>query len=528
MQMVKLETFDRTTLAKVFSCLDVKSLLMICETTPQFNEIVKSSKNLMQKIKLTITLLDVGDTFKVNHKQLSDYDQIISRKYQNLKIINLKENLIDNRKSMKKLFGMILDKFSTTVTSLHIKDCYMSRVDVIGVLKKFPNLVDLTLDNVMFSDDLTPSEMAQENAEPLALTFPNLKNLRLITINFFCFLLLNAHTNLEILELSSPIYTRSDVEELENFLLIQRNLKVLKIENFRFNSTYSSNRLHQVPFQLSVLILNDVVWDINDHCCLFIKSQNNLKKFSLQSFQRWITPKEEKFIWFCDVMKHVFNNSQLTSVIFDEYGAFSYLKNDEFLVGDCNRNVKSLQYLHCQTSSSSEFLSISTRLFPNIENLSFATFKDSNIFQTLGLFHHLKSISIKSPTAALKFIPEEIIRNVTRFKFSSTDDMKASNFLLNVLKRNSILEHLFLNIEPLTIEEITELVLSFASTLKTLSIFNLYLNLTEAEMVAKNFPKLKIISSDITPSADVRKLLNDSEISFKSIDPDKIQKITLD
>lgn len=261
---VQLYNFDKTTLAEIFSYLDVTSLLNICETTPEFNEIVSSSKNLMKRINFNIQLLDDhADALRANHKQLTDYDKTISRNYQNLKVINLKENLIDNRKSMKKLFGSILDKFASSVTSLHIVDCYMGRTDIINALRKFPHLTELELKNVMFSDDFSPSELAQENADEFALSFPKLKSFRLVSTDFFCFLLIKSHKSLEVFEMSSPIYTRSDVEELENFLLNQSLLKVLNLISFRFNSTYSTNRLSEVPFQLSTLILDDVVWDIS-------------------------------------------------------------------------------------------------------------------------------------------------------------------------------------------------------------------------------------------------------------------------
>lgn len=220
-------------------------------------------------------------------------------------------------------------------------------------------------------------------------------------------------------------------------------------------------------------------------------------------------------------MKHVLiQNSQLESLIFNEFGAFSYLKDSDFIVGECNKNVKKLQYIRCRTSEESEFLQISTRLFPNIESISVSINQEDpvDILQRLGSFSNLKSISITSKTENMGFVPREIMENVTNFKFICTDELKASNLLkTNLLSNSTKLKHLFLNIEPLTIEEITELIWTFTATLKSLSIFNLYLNSTEAEMLVQNFPQLRYISSDIKPSAEVRKILNDSNIDFKVI-----------
>lgn len=478
----------------------------------------------MKKIKLKIQLLDVGENnLKANHGHLTDYDKTISRKYQNLKVINLKENLIDNRKSLKKLFGSIIDKIALTVKHLHIVDCYMARADIINALKKFTNLVELQLENVMFSDDFSPSELAQENADDFALSFPQLKSFKLIHTDFFCLLLIKSLSSLEVLEISSPIYTRTDVEELETFLLNQRNLKALKLVAFRFNSTYSTNRLHQVPFQLNSLVLDDAVWDIENHCELFLKSQRNLKHFGLRYFQRWIMPREEKLLWFNNVMRHaLIQNHQLLSVDFNEFASFSSLKDSEFLVGECNKNVKALQYVRCGTSENSEFLTISSRLFPNVENISLKINAGDtvDILNRLASFSNLKSISVTSKTTHLGSIHSEIMENITSFKFVSTDERKASNVLKsNLLGHATKIEHLYLNIEPLTFEEITDLVLTFTSTLKSLSMFNLYINPTEAELLAQNFPQLRYISSDIKASDEVLKILNQSNIAFKKITP---------
>lgn len=504
----KLSNFDKTTLAEIFSNLDVKSLIQICYTSEHFNEVVSSSKSLMKKLKFTIKLLDNTGEVVLN---VND----ITRPYQNLKIENLKEQLIENRKSLRKQFEMLISKIASKITLLHIKDCYISRTEVVALLRKFPTLVELKLDSVMISDDY----MGENDSE--ILPFPQLNNFRLINTDFFCFLLIQLHENLQSLEITSPLYTRTDVEILEAFLLRQRRLKSLKVSTLRLNSTYSTNRLHQVAFQLETLILDDVVWDIPEHCKQFLLSQTSLRKFGLRSFKKWITPREDMSLWFNEVMKHILiRNINLESVTIDEFGAYSHLKDGEFLIGECNKNVKALEYIRCRTSQTSEFLKISTRIFPNLVTISISLHQEDSeaILGVLSNFPQLKHISIKSKTTALCHLSKETMERVISFKFVCIDEVKACEMLKGILGHNSKMEHLYLNIEPLTFEQIIELIIFFASSLTSLTVFNFYLNSTEAEVLQKNFPKISSITSDTIPNAEIREIL--SRITFNSIKTD--------
>lgn len=513
------EDFDKTTLSHIFNYLDISSLLAITEVCSYFNDTVQKSRKLMSKLKLVMRFEDIRDDRHCNKVLLNEFQKFITRDYQSVQFLFLKENSLSN--SMRKQLFSIIDKLKVeSIRSLQINSCYLGRDDVFNLLKKFPNLVELTIEQLMFSNDFSPSELALEG-DSERLSLPNLRSFHLIHADFFCLLLINSCTQLHTLEILSPSYNRTDIEELENFLLKQRHLKKLSMSGFRFNSSYSTNRLAKVLFQLEVLKLKDITWDITEHASLFLKTQKNLKHFKLSKFQRWITPREQNLLLFNDLMKHILiSNTRMESVEFNERYSFSYLKNTDFLVGECNRNVKKLTYARCMSSTNSELLMAFTRLFPNLTSLELTTINTDveNILQAVQSFPGLQEISITSNTAALQFLPKESIKNIKKFEFSALGEPKAFEIIKSILIHNSQIEQISLNIEPLTVEEIIELVISFSATLKSIAFHNFYFNLTELEMLLTNFACLRHLSSDVKPSREVMKALASSQISFTLIE----------
>jgi len=86
--------------------------------------------------------------------------------------------------------------------------------------------------------------------------------------------------------------------------------------------------------------------------------------------------------------------------------------------------------------------------------------------------------------------------------------------LTDIFSRNLSIQNVTLNIEPLTIEEITELVLCLTQSLKSLSISDLHLNSTEAEMFADNFPQLRQLRADLRLNQEVIEILKAKNIKF--------------
>jgi hypothetical protein len=507
---------DSITLEKIFKQLDAKSLLKVSETCQRFEEVFALSKALMRKVKFKISFPEDEDLRKIL-KGLLACKEHITRDYLNLHVVRLRDNILNHSEDMRETFLSIISKLATTILNLEINNCYLMRYDVTIMLGQFVNLVEMRLENIMFSDDFMPSEIAQEDKLGERLTCPNLRVLRLVQCDFYCLLLLKCHDKLRTLEISIPSYNRADVQELEDFLLKQTELKELTLVSFRFNSSYSTKRLENVKFQLQSLHLKDVNWDISSHCLAFLKSQTKLQSFSLRRFRSWILPKEANFMWFCSAMHHILISNPITTICIDTTMTSAYMKDCEFLRDSCNNKVTQLTYIR-DTKDESELFTIFTRLFPRLKSLKFtdgASDNDSAVLQHLHLYKELTKIMIVAKPQLLDSFCKESVENLTSFKFFATNEDKALERLKQLFAGNTKIESITLEIEPLTIEEITELILNFSSTLRKLRIQDLHLNTTEADMFVNNFKKLRHLCSDVATSQDVLKILNNSHVSFR-------------
>lgn len=310
-----------------------------------------------------------------------------------------------------------------------------------------------------------------------------------------------------------------DVEELENFLLKQANLKQLNILNFRFNSTYSTNRLANVPFQLEVLSLDNVNWDISEHCEMFLKSQTSLKKLKLKSFNRMIAGGLNKYRVFCSIMQHFFTrNPQLYSFATDTKStSHQVIRDDDFLSDITNNKITDLTY-NKGRDDESELLKIFTRIFPKVEVLTFsdAASDSTNLLQLIQLFRDLESLELKvSPKSLTDF---QIGNNKLKtFKYCATNEEKSAEKLATFFAHNPSIHKVALNIEPLTVDEITEILLPLSQNLDSLSLADLHLNKEEAEMITLNFPRLRKIRSDFQLNPSIIAILNSARINFEFV-----------
>jgi hypothetical protein len=504
--------FDNLTLEKIFKKLDGKSLLKASEACQRFEEILSTSRALMRKIKFKISFPEDEDIKKIL-KGLVACKEHLTRDYLNLQIVRLRDNILNCSEDMREAFLSIITKLAPTITNLEINNCYLLRYDITLMLGKFENLVVLKLENLMFSDDFMPSEIAAEDQMNSSLTCPNLRVLRLVQCDFYCLLQLKSHSKLHVLEISIPSYNRSDVEELENFLLRQTELRELTLISFRFNSSYSTDRLENVHFQLETLYLKD----ISAHCLAFLKSQTKLQSFSLRRFRSWIQPKEANYMGFCEAMKHILVKNPIKTLCIDTTATAAYIKDSEFLQDMCNKNVTQLTYIRDSIDTSELFTSF-MRLFPNVKALNFTDGRNDNdiaVLQNLHLFKSLSKILIIAKPQLLDHFCRSSVENLTSFKFYATNEDKSLDRLKQLFAGNTKIQTITLEIEPLTIEEITELIISFSPTLRKLRIQDLHLNVTEAEMFIQNFPKLRYLCSDVAISQEVLKILNNSHVTFR-------------
>lgn len=485
------------------------------ESCQKFEQVFSSSTKLLEKIKVSLKFPEVEtcrDLTKFNSK-LQNHTQL-TRPYQAFEVINVRDLFLNSEDEMRRNFFEIIKKLAPSVKTLKIGNCNVTRHDLVSLMLPFTQLRMCSLTNLMIFNDLPPEE-----PEDYALSYPHLKKLQIIDCDFFGLLMFKSHGSLEVVELTNPHYNRADVEVFEDFILLQTRLKHLKILSFRFNSTYSTNRLASVPFQLETLCFNNVHWDISDHCETFLKSQRCLKKLELKRFQRWVTPYESNHLWFSSVMNHFFTlNPMLTSITIEtKCSVLAGVKNETFLPDIVNNNVKELTYIKDRIDES-EFMNIFTRIFPQIKKITVMDLSDDSrsLLTQLHLFKKLEALTLEVTPKSLDNL-QLGTDLLTSFTFRATNENKSAEKLIEIFASHPTIKNVSLSIEPLTVEEITEMIVSLSPTLETISIADLHLNTFEAELFSVNFPRLRMIRSDFPLNPEILAILNNAQIKFDDV-----------
>lgn len=496
---------DDLTWHEIFTFLDGTSLLRAAETCKKFNDVLKGSKVLLGKLKIVIEFPDYADSDEVKafSKRLIT-QAAVQRPYQRLEISRLRNGHL--HPESKKLFNSLITRLATTIVVIKLDHCHILRDDVIKLLQRASQLRELYIANLMFSDDLPANDGVQ-------ISCPHLKTLHIgCHCDFTVFIMLKSNANIESLVIKSPEYSRPDVEAFENFLLGSPKLKELSLSGFRFNSSYSTNRLAAVPFKLETLKLSNVNWDIPEHCLKFLQSQTGLKTFELSAFSSWVSDQ----VWFNDAMSCVFarNSAQLRCVRIDSRGSSFDIKDVDFLPEVVNNKVTSLHYIKGHGDKSELFQAL-TRVFPKVKTLEFNdAFGDSaSLTPLLQRFKELESLELTMIPKALEGC-QELSSHLKTFNYRATNEHKAAETLSGIFTRHPSIQNVSLNIEPLTIEEITGLILALSQSLETLSISDLHMNSTEAQMFADNFPRLRQIRADLRLNQEVIEILKVENIKF--------------
>ena len=85
--------------------------------------------------------------------------------------------------------------------------------------------------------------------------------------------------NLTTLDVSDCI---TDYRNLENFLSMQKHLKILRLSHLREDCIFKTDKLTtNIKFSLEELTLSKVYWTNNENAMKFFKTQINLKKLTL-------------------------------------------------------------------------------------------------------------------------------------------------------------------------------------------------------------------------------------------------------
>lgn len=444
-----------------------------------------------------------------NHSQLT-------RRYQNLEIIRLRDKFLNNDEDEEPTDATQLRlnlmatcaKLSESVQELTMRDCQILKNDFMNILRAFIHVRVLTLTSIILSDDVPTAR----DSDDFNISFPNLTSLRLSNCDFFCLLLFKSHNKLKTFELKGP--SQSDVKELENFLLKQSSLKTLTLKNFRFNSSFSSNRLGFVQFQLKSLNLTNIKWDIANHFEMFVKSQTSLQDLTLKAVHQWLPPHAENSQLFTSVLRHFLtNNLRLSTFSFDSM-FHQNVKNIDFLPGIINPNITQLSFVN--RDANSNMFEACSKAFPNVETLKFEdhfSSDASSLLQYLQRFSELQSLDLAvapKSLASLKLGSD----NLLKFKYCATNEGKSSTLVGEFLASNPKITNLRLNIEPLTFKEISEIIICLSPTLERFTLSDLHLNQTEVEIIVRNFPRLRQICSDFQLNPEILATLAFNNIQY--------------
>lgn len=488
-------------------------MIKASEACTKFNVIFSGSKKLLSKVKVSLKFPDVqienvDGTVQIESRLNSCPGPL--RGYQHLEIIRLRDDIFDRTSAVKSGFFNVISKLSPTVNVLIVKHCQILRKNLIKLMRPFQQLTECHFLHLMLQDNVARADIMAH------ISCPNMRKLVFSNCDFFCLIFFKSIDKLESLSILEPLFIRGDVVELENFLMKQEHLKELNLLNFRFNSSYSTDRLANVPFQLEALSLDNVYWDILHHCEVFLKSQRNLKKLELKSFHRMIAGDQNNYRWFCSVMQSIFTgNSRLYSFATDTKStSHRVIKDDDFLIDIVNNNLTELTY-NKGRDDESELLKSFTRIFPKTKILTFrdGSLDSSALLSLIQLFKNLDSLELR---VAAKSLTDFQIgsEKLKTFKYCATNEEKSAEKLTKIFASNPSINKIALNIEPLTVDEITEVLLPLSQNLESLSISDLHLNNEEAEMITVNFPRLRKIRSDFPLNSSIKTILSNAGVKF--------------
>ena len=184
----------------------------------------------------------------------------------------------------------------------------------------------------------------------------------------------------------------TDFETFESFLLLQKNLKVLRLRKLRDGTMFKTDKLsNNNKFCLDELCLNAVYWKDYENAMKFFKSQTNLKKVSLHLKNCWWIEFDEK-MWYNELLIHLFgSNLQLKTVFLSTNEKYGYnIKDFSFLEDIVNPSVENLTLDLDPSQNATECITAFTKLFPNVRNFTYSV--NNEEYHGLDQIHSWKSL----------------------------------------------------------------------------------------------------------------------------------------
>lgn len=462
---------------QVFSFLDVPSLLIGSLVSKDFFYFSTSVK-IMEKIKLKLNFdcSSVAVTTIDDLVELMENPDELTRNYKHLEVLRFSEAYLDDE--VQEVFS----NFTTSIgqsglLSLKLVECEINRDVVLSMFQNMNQLTELYVDKVEL--EVLGAAMTRDEEAEIIAPMPNLRSFHLLKSDFFLFMLIQRCEALVELKISEPSFSRDDIVKLEDFLLRQPGLKNLTLENFRFNSSFSSSRLSDVPFQLDSLSLQAVKWDIIEHGLKFLKSQGNLKNLHLKDY--------DDYNFLTSTLKHFTRLSSLRSLEIDTIHNVD-IRILEFIGDVVNKNVEELS-LTIRDSNSNLHIEL-LRSFPNLKKLKIDEKIRENSNDVVTLLIGLERLEVLSLTS--KTIEVEALKypNLKSFAITAENDSQIISKLTQFFQNNKNISDISLKIPTMSSEDLSFL----PSSVETLQITNIsIISVKCVDNIAKILPKLKIL-----------------------------------
>ena len=310
----------------------------------------------------------------------------------------------------------LVEIFEATISNLKISTLTFCRETMAKLLAGFTGLKSLSFADVDDeSDENFVIEPFSESEKALLRNsnLPEVEELEMLRSDFFYFYFFENSLNLRKLVIDDRNENIIHPEHFEPVLAKMKNLKDLKLQNFRTGDFLSTDHLANPSFQLDSLSLTAVYWYLKESGTAFFKSQRSLKSFHLALENHECSRSEEEF-WFNDILKHVFTfNHDLHTVSISTAENRGYnIQFTDFLDGIVCPKVETLTYAKGPEDESSALMEAFVKMFPNLKHFVFKSsscepyqdlslisrwtkLESLNVFEVYGV--DLQEIRVTSP-----------------------------------------------------------------------------------------------------------------------------------
>ena len=383
----------------ILNNLEDKDLLKASETCKKFNNLLSSSQQLIKKLCLQINNpygyehftneTDRKELYKKSICELKFMKKCLlmsERKYESIIIDDLGFNILESHAGKKKnkekqITNVLTDIFKYLARS--VKEIKFSNVaelqndEFCKIIQIMKNLTVLKFYGSGFGKE--DPNVGTEIVRPDIV--PSIHKIYIENVDGFSFkklYLFDAITTLDVSRISWL-----DYESFENFLLMQKHLKVLHLNGMYHCGLFKTDILTtNIKFSLEELTLSKVYWTNSENAMKFFKTQINLKKLTLIVDCSKQIQLDELLILFFG------NNLQLKTVKLCTQGYI--IKNLSFLEGIVNPSVDNLELYLDWLQNGTEFIATFAKLFPNVKNFSYG--QHNNINHGFDQIYNWKSL----------------------------------------------------------------------------------------------------------------------------------------